>query len=70
MTSPTPIRPGVPGLSLALPPLDLLRPGISRNVLTRRLNRLVGNDILSRVPHQDHPPRSEYRLTDKGEARR
>jgi len=42
------------------------RLGISRNILTRRLNHLVDNDILSRVPYQDHPPRSEYRLTDKG----
>jgi DNA-binding HxlR family transcriptional regulator len=42
------------------------RLGISRNILTRRLNRLVDNDILTRVPYQDHPPRSEYRLTDKG----
>jgi DNA-binding HxlR family transcriptional regulator len=42
------------------------RLGISRNILTRRLNHLVDNDILSRVPYQNHPPRSEYRLTDKG----
>jgi len=42
------------------------RLGISRNILTRRLNRLVDNGILSRVPYQDHPPRSEYRLTGKG----
>jgi len=42
------------------------RLGISRNILTRRLNHLVDNGILKRVPYQDHPPRSEYRLTDKG----
>jgi len=42
------------------------RLGISRNILARRLNHLVDNGILSRVPYQDHPPRSEYRLTDKG----
>src|SRR5258705_11039706 len=42
------------------------RLGISRNILTRRLNHLVDPDILSRGPYQDHPPRSEYRLTDKG----
>ena len=42
------------------------RLGISRNILTRRLNHLVDRDILSRVPYQDHPPRSEYRLTAKG----
>jgi DNA-binding HxlR family transcriptional regulator len=42
------------------------RLGISRNILTQRLNRLVDNGVLKRVPYQDHPPRSEYRLTDKG----
>jgi DNA-binding HxlR family transcriptional regulator len=42
------------------------RLGISRNILTGRLNRLVDNGVLTRVPYQDHPPRSEYRLTDKG----
>jgi DNA-binding HxlR family transcriptional regulator len=42
------------------------RLGISRNILTQRLNRLVGNGILQRVPYSDHPPRSEYRLTGKG----
>jgi DNA-binding MarR family transcriptional regulator len=42
------------------------RLGISRNILTQRLNRLVENDILKRVPYSDHPPRSDYRLTAKG----
>ena len=42
------------------------RLGISRNILTQRLNRLVDNEILTRVRYQDHPPRSEYRLTSKG----
>jgi len=42
------------------------RLGISRNILTRRLNHLVHSGILKRVPYQDHPPRSEYRLTSKG----
>jgi DNA-binding HxlR family transcriptional regulator len=42
------------------------RLGISRNILTRRLNHLVDNGILKRVRYQDHPPRAEYRLTDKG----
>src|SRR5260370_1212975 len=42
------------------------RLGISRNILTRRLTHLVDNGILKRAPYQDHPPRSEYRLTDKG----
>jgi len=40
--------------------------GISRNILTRRLSRLVDHGILTRVPYQDHPPRAEYRLTGKG----
>jgi DNA-binding HxlR family transcriptional regulator len=42
------------------------RLGISRNILTQRLNRLVEGGILKRVPYSDHPPRSEYRLTGKG----
>jgi len=42
------------------------RLGISRNILTQRLNHLVDNGILTRVRYQDHPPRSEYRLTSKG----
>ncbi len=42
------------------------RLGISRNILNQRLNRLVDSGVLKRVPYQDHPPRSEYRLTDKG----
>jgi DNA-binding HxlR family transcriptional regulator len=42
------------------------RLGISRNILTQRLSRLVGNGILRREPYSDHPPRSEYRLTAKG----
>jgi DNA-binding HxlR family transcriptional regulator len=40
--------------------------GIARNVLSDRLNRLVDNGILERRPYQTQPPRSEYRLTDKG----
>jgi len=42
------------------------RLGVSRNVLTERLATLVRNGILAPVPYNDHPPRSEYRLTDKG----
>jgi DNA-binding HxlR family transcriptional regulator len=42
------------------------RLGISRNILTQRLNRLVDKGVLKRVPYQDRPPRSEYRLTEKG----
>jgi DNA-binding HxlR family transcriptional regulator len=42
------------------------RLGISRNVLNQRLSRLVEQGVLERVPYQEHPPRSEYRLTEKG----
>jgi DNA-binding HxlR family transcriptional regulator len=42
------------------------RLGISRNILNNRLRKLVDNGVLERVPYQDNPPRSEYRLTDKG----
>jgi DNA-binding HxlR family transcriptional regulator len=42
------------------------RLGISRNILTQRLNHLVDSGILARVRYTDHPPRSEYRLTSKG----
>lgn len=42
------------------------RLGISRNTLNQRLSHLVANGVLTRVPYQDHPPRSEYRLTDRG----
>ena len=40
--------------------------GISRNILTLRLNRLVDEGLLDRVEYQDRPVRHEYRLTDKG----
>jgi DNA-binding HxlR family transcriptional regulator len=40
--------------------------GIGRNILTIRLNRLVDEGIFRRVPYQEHPPRDEYRLTEKG----
>jgi DNA-binding HxlR family transcriptional regulator len=42
------------------------RLGISRNILTQRLNHLVADGILERVRYQEHPPRREYKLTDKG----
>jgi DNA-binding HxlR family transcriptional regulator len=42
------------------------RLGVSRNVLAERLATLVQHGILTPVPYQEHPPRSEYRLTDKG----
>jgi DNA-binding HxlR family transcriptional regulator len=42
------------------------RLGISRNILNNRLTKLVDNGVLERVPYQDNPPRSNYRLTEKG----
>src|SRR4029453_14247242 len=40
--------------------------GVARNVLTDRLNRLVGEGVLERVPYSDRPTRYEYHLTAKG----
>ena len=40
--------------------------GIGRNILTARLSQLVDRDMLAKVPYSEHPPRHEYRLTDKG----
>jgi DNA-binding HxlR family transcriptional regulator len=39
---------------------------IGRNVLTQRLNRLVDEGVLGRVPYQERPLRHEYVLTAKG----
>ena len=39
---------------------------ISRNILTRRLKRLVSEDLLVKRRYQANPPRFEYHLTDKG----
>jgi DNA-binding HxlR family transcriptional regulator len=40
--------------------------GIASNVLTDRLNRLVAEDVLERLPYQERPERFDYRLTNKG----
>jgi DNA-binding HxlR family transcriptional regulator len=40
--------------------------GVARNVLSARLERLVGEEILEKVPYSERPLRHEYRLTDKG----
>ena len=42
------------------------RLGISRNILRERLNSLVGAGVLVRVPYSEHPPRDDYKLTQKG----
>jgi len=40
--------------------------GVARNILQSRLERLVDEGILVKRPYQERPPRSEYRLTEKG----
>lgn len=40
--------------------------GISRNILTDRLNSLVSKGVLKRARYQERPARYEYRLTEKG----
>src|ERR1700730_17055960 len=42
--------------------------GVPRAVLTKRLDRLVEEGLLKKVPYEEHPPRYEYRLTEKGRA--
>jgi len=44
------------------------RLGISRNILTARLDTLVDNGVLTRVPYDEARGRYDYRLTDKGRA--
>jgi DNA-binding HxlR family transcriptional regulator len=39
---------------------------LSRGVLTQRLGRLVEQGLLTKRPYQEHPPRHEYVLTEKG----
>ncbi len=42
--------------------------GIPRNVLTERLRTLVDRGVLEKRLYNEHPPRYEYRLTEKGVA--
>jgi DNA-binding HxlR family transcriptional regulator len=39
---------------------------ISRKVLAQRLQALVDHGVLQKVAYSEHPPRYDYRLTDKG----
>ena len=39
---------------------------IAPNMLTRRLNALVESGLLERRAYCEHPPRYEYRLTERG----
>ena len=43
------------------------RLGISRNILTDRLDDLVDRGVLERHPYQENPVRYDYTLTDKGQ---
>ena len=42
--------------------------GMARSVLTARLKKLTDAGVLEKRRYSDHPPRYEYRLTDKGRA--
>jgi DNA-binding HxlR family transcriptional regulator len=44
------------------------RLGIARNVLTSRLNHLIAQEIVKKVPMDGHERFYEYQLTPKGEA--
>ena len=45
---------------------DFRQVGISDNILSARLRRLVEEGIFERRPYQEHPERFEYHLTAKG----
>lgn len=42
------------------------RLGVATNILSSRLDRLTGHEILERVPYRQQPLRFEYRLTERG----
>jgi len=42
--------------------------GIGRNILARRLDRMVEAGLLERVPYQQRPVRHEYQLLPRGRA--
>lgn len=42
------------------------RLGVSRTIVSDRLETLVREGVLTRAPYQVRPPRHEYRLTAKG----
>ena len=48
--------------------LELSLEGISPNTLSARLKRLEEAGIVERRFYEEHPPRAEYVLTDKGRA--
>jgi DNA-binding HxlR family transcriptional regulator len=45
---------------------DFRATGIADNILSTRLDLLVREGILERQAYQEHPPRYEYLLTEKG----
>jgi DNA-binding HxlR family transcriptional regulator len=40
--------------------------GVSRKVLTQRLQLLLDHEVITRTEYQDNPPRFDYSLTEKG----
>jgi DNA-binding HxlR family transcriptional regulator len=42
--------------------------GISTNLLADRLKGLEESKMIEQIAYSQHPPRAEYRLTDKGRA--
>lgn len=40
--------------------------GIAPTMLTRRLNTLVESGLMTRLRYNEHPPRDEYVLTERG----
>ena len=48
--------------------LELSLEGISPNTLSARLKRLEEAGVVERRFYEEHPPRAEYVLTDKGRA--
>jgi DNA-binding HxlR family transcriptional regulator len=40
--------------------------GVSRKVLTQRLQNLLDHEVIARTAYQDNPPRFDYTLTEKG----
>lgn len=44
--------------------------GLGPNTLSNRLKTLEAAGVVARHFYEDHPPRAEYRLTDKGDSLR
>jgi DNA-binding HxlR family transcriptional regulator len=55
-------------LNLGLTRFDQLAEdlGVSRKVLTERLNEMVADELIERRAYQSNPPRSDYVLTERG----